>query len=277
MANSTASIKSLNAAAQGAGPSHDLEEIKKQCSQLHLPGLSKYFEDNCGSAEFAGLGMQDLVWHLLNAELSSRRSRRYTRLRAEARLPSFIRIHELAGRLPQLGLSKSTLDMLVSGRWCDSGSLLLLTGKSGTGKTDFMCGLLDGFAWEGMRTRYYDYSTLMLYLSTLLSAGSLDAYRREIAGICRNRAVALDDMMIAARRSLEENCVKDLLDAALQSGTGIIIASQAPIGSWHSYFGGGISADAVMDRLMRGTYRIEFGGESRRARPVTDPGGADGR
>lgn len=272
MRNSTAGAKPLNGTA--CAPAHDLEEIKRQCSLLRLPSLYKYLEDNCGCAEFAGLGMADLVWHLLNAELSSRQSRRYTRLRAEARLPDDTRIHNLVERLPGMGLSKSKLDMLVSAKWCSEGSILLLTGKSGAGKTAFISGLLDGFAWEGMRSRYYDYSSLMMLLSSLLAAGSIDAYRRELEEICRRRAVALDDFMLSPRRRLEENCMKDLLDAALQAGTGIVIASQAPMDAWHSYFGGGITADAVMDRLMRATYRIEFGGESKRAHPVKDLGGA---
>ncbi len=273
MRNSTAGINPLNRADAGT-PAHDLEEIRKQCSLLRLPGLGRYFEDNCNSAEFAGLGMVDLVWHLLNAELSSRQSRRYTRLRAEAGLPDYTRIDNLVERLPELGLNKSKLDMLVSDKWCSDGSILLLTGKSGAGKTSFISGLLDGFAWEGRRIRYYDYSSLMVLLSTLMAAGSMEAYRREIDGICRSRAVALDDFMLSPRRRLEENCMKDLLDATLQAGTGIVIASQAPIDSWHAYFGGNITADAVMDRLMRATYRIEFGGESKRAHPVKDLGGA---
>ncbi len=43
-----------------------------------------------------------------------------------------------------------------------------------------------------------------------------------------------------------------------------IIASQLPVSSWYDVIGEGTIADAILDRLVHGTYRIEPKGESLR-------------
>lgn len=272
MKSSANKITTINGAA--AVSIHSIDEIEAQCALLRLPGLKKYLRENQNSVEFIGLGHMDLVYHLLHAEISSRHSKRYTRLRREAFLPSALRIHELQDRLSSLKLSTGVMDMLVSGSWCAE-SAVLLTGKSGTGKTDFICGMLDGMAFNGLKVRYFDCSMLMMLLTTLYSNGNIEAYRHELEELCRNKAVALDDVCGAQKRQGEENCFKDMLDAMHQSGTGLILASQTPVEQWHSWFGGGTVADAVMDRIMRNALQVKFDGDSKRSRPVKLLGGSD--
>lgn len=45
-----------------------------------------------------------------------------------------------------------------------------------------------------------------------------------------------------------------------------IVAGQMPISSWHEYLGGDATADAIMDRLIHSSEKIELKGESLRAK-----------
>jgi len=44
----------------------------------------------------------------------------------------------------------------------------------------------------------------------------------------------------------------------------LIITSQIPVASWHELIGEGTIADAILDRLVHTSYRIELKGESLR-------------
>ncbi len=55
----------------------------------------------------------------------------------------------------------------------------------------------------------------------------------------------------------------DLLED--RNGTGsTLIVTQIPVGSWHARIGDPTLADAILDRLVHGSHRIELRGESMR-------------
>lgn len=253
---------------------HSDLEIASLCDILRLPAFKKYYLDYHNRADFVSMSQDDRVYHLLNAEVSNRKSKRYTRLRHEANLPSFIRVHELEPRLSDLHMTHDAFEMLVSGTWCAENAVLL-TGKAGTGKTDFVCGILDGLTFGGIKARYYSYSILMMLLTSLFVSGNVGAYEAQLNEIGKVQVVALDDLGAAALRKEEDACMKDLLDLCIGNGIGLMIASQMPLEQWHAYYGGGKTADAVMDRIMRHPLQVKFGGDSKRSHAVKVIGGAD--
>jgi DNA replication protein DnaC len=44
----------------------------------------------------------------------------------------------------------------------------------------------------------------------------------------------------------------------------IIITSQLPVSGWHDYLNQAVVADAILDRLIHTSYRVELKGESMR-------------
>ena len=45
-----------------------------------------------------------------------------------------------------------------------------------------------------------------------------------------------------------------------------LIASQLPVKRWHDYVGEATLSDAILDRLLRGSLRLELDGDSMRKR-----------
>jgi DNA replication protein DnaC len=62
-----------------------------------------------------------------------------------------------------------------------------------------------------------------------------------------------------ARRDLLE-----LLDARYELGS-TVITSQLPVKHWHEYIGEATVADAILDRLVHNSFRLELTGPSLRA------------
>jgi DNA replication protein DnaC len=87
------------------------------------------------------------------------------------------------------------------------------------------------------------------------------------------RAWALTDVLVLddfAIQPLADQAAADLLEvledrASLRS---TIVTSQLPIALWHENLGEATIADAILDRLLAGSHRIELRGDSmRRAEP----------
>lgn len=253
---------------------HSTAEIEALCDKLRLPSFKKYYLENHQRAEFISLAQDDRIYHLLHAEVLGRKSKRCLRLRREAELPGLICAQELESRLSDLHMTRDAFDMLLSGTWCAE-SAVLLTGKAGTGKTDFTCGLLDGLAYAGIKVRYYSYSMLMMLLSALYVSGKAEAYAMQLEQIGKARVIAMDDLGVASQRPNEAGCMKDLLDLSINRGMGVIIASQMPPEQWYAYYGGGKTADAVMDRILRHPLQVKFNGDSKRSHGVQVIGGVD--
>lgn len=69
--------------------------------------------------------------------------------------------------------------------------------------------------------------------------------------------IIIDDFGLA---SLTEQQKQDLLETIEERyGTGAtIITSQLPVADWHEYLGGGRIADAILDRVVHNSHRIDL-------------------
>jgi DNA replication protein DnaC len=71
---------------------------------------------------------------------------------------------------------------------------------------------------------------------------------------------------------LSDDQAADLLEVVEdRRGRSIIATSQLPIDHWHEGLGDATIADAIMDRLLQRTHRIELTGASRRRSDTTAP------
>ena len=73
----------------------------------------------------------------------------------------------------------------------------------------------------------------------------------------------LDDFGLQAFDNLTREILLDIIDDRFRSGS-TIVASQIPVSSWHQLIGEGTIADAILDRIVNSSHRIELKGESLR-------------
>ena len=96
------------------------------------------------------------------------------------------------------------------------------------------------------------------------------SYSKLMNGLARTQVLVLDDWGLS-KLTAEQR--RDILEV-LEDRHGIrstIVTSQLPIDKWHSMIGDSTLAEAIMDRLVHGAYKINLRGESMRkkANPLT--------
>jgi DNA replication protein DnaC len=89
------------------------------------------------------------------------------------------------------------------------------------------------------------------------------SYLRELVKIERQDVIILDDFGLQALDSSNRITLLEIIEDRHNNGS-IIVTSQIPVQGWYGIIGEKTIADAILDRLIHQSHRLELHGESMR-------------
>ena len=89
------------------------------------------------------------------------------------------------------------------------------------------------------------------------------SYLKELAKIERQHLVIIDDFGLQPLDNPNRLALLEIIEDRQNIGS-LIVTSQIPIAGWYSVIGEKTIADAILDRLIHQSNRIELRGESMR-------------
>ena len=152
------------------------------------------------------------------------------------------------------GLDRSQLASLTSCDWIRSNQSVLIHGATGSGKTYLACALAHQACRAGLSAWYVRAPRLFEEFNLCHADGS---FRKRLAAIAKISVLIIDDFAIAPIGPRERNDLLELLDDRV-GNRATILASQLPVDHWHEYLSDPTLADAIMDRLVHASHRIEL-------------------
>jgi DNA replication protein DnaC len=90
-----------------------------------------------------------------------------------------------------------------------------------------------------------------------------ESYIKQIKRIEKQDLIIIDDFGMQPLDDKTRMMLLEIIEDRNQSRS-TIIASQVPIDKWYDIIGESTVADAILDRLVHTSHRIEFSGESMR-------------
>lgn len=226
---------------------------------LKLTGMVKGLEEQLRMTGLEDLGFAERLGLLVDREITERENRRLKDRLAKARLRHTAAVEDVDLRTPR-GLDRSVFLALCSCQWVTQHLNVLITGKTGTGKSYLACALAQKACREGFTAAYHRVPRLLAELATAKADGR---YAKVLAGVARIDVLVLDDWGLHA---LNDASRRDLLEI-LEDRYGrrsTVVTSQLPVSAWHDAIGDATLADAVLDRLVHNAYELKLKGESRR-------------
>ncbi len=229
-----------------------------QLHQMKLTGLAEALREQAESpGTYGALSFDERLGLLVDHEWASRENRRLSQRLRQARLREPACLEDLDYHIPRK-IDRHAVAQLAQGRWIANKENLLITGKTGVGKSYLAC----AFANQACRTGY---STLYIRLPILLMdmelARGAGTYRHIMRRLGKVNLLAIDDWGLAPMSDAARRDLLEVFEERYDRGS-VLIASQLEVADWHGTIGDATLADAILDRLVHNSHRIELDGPS---------------
>ena len=205
------------------------------------------------------LTADEMAAFLANSEWDDRQNRSIDRSMKNARFRYRATIEQLDFNTKR-GMDKNTIHRLADAGFIKRNENILITGPTGTGKSFLASALGHQACLLGFKVLYI--STTKLF--TQLKMAKVDGTAiRELARIERQDLLILDDFGLQPFDAPSRATLMEVMEDR-HGKRSTIITSQLPVKQWYDIIGEKTVADAILDRLVHDTQRIELWGESLR-------------
>ncbi|MBX9690958.1 MAG: ATP-binding protein, partial [Cyanobacteria bacterium] len=173
--------------------------------ELKLLGMAEAFKQQVQLPELAKLSFDERFGLIVDAEFSDRDNAAFRRSLKTAKLRQEACIEDLDFD-PSRGLDRKLVAQLSSCTWITQGLNVLITGKTGVGKSYVACALAQKACRMGFSTVYLRAPRFFQDLTVARIKGS---YSRHLQALAKTQLIVLDDFALVP--ITEEQC-RDLLE-----------------------------------------------------------------
>jgi DNA replication protein DnaC len=236
-------------------------ETLDKLRQLRLYGMYDAFKTNLESSVKETLTADQFISLLVASEWDDRRNRAVER---SVRLAGF----RYSASLEQVdysierGLDKNQVHRLAALDFVKEHKDLFITGSTGTGKSYLATALGYQACQNGYKVLYVNTAKLMGQLKLAKAKGTILA---ELKRIERVDLLILDDFGLQPFDPQSRIALLDIIEDRHQKRS-TVVTSQIPVKEWYDIIGEKTIADAVLDRIVHHSIRVELFGESLRRR-----------
>ena len=236
-----------------------MTEIESKLKQLRLKGMAYSWKSLTDTRRIHEMPFSEGMEMLLQAEEDERRNGRFERLLKNARFRYQASLEEIIYD-PSRGLDKNLVTELAKCQYINQGEAVLITGATGCGKSHLSSALGHHACLQGYSVNYFNTQKFMLRLKMARLEGNILKFFDKIAKV---NLLILDDFGLT---HLEQQQQMDLMEIIedRHGRASTIVASQLPPASWYDVISEASIADAILDRLVHTSYKIELKGESLR-------------
>jgi len=243
-----------------------MDHLNEQLKTLRLGHAAQALDQQREQlSTYAELSFEERLSLLLECELLNRDQTKSQRLKRQAKL----RLNAQASQLiykEGRGLMRAKMSELLTGSYLHKHQNILITGPTGAGKTYVACAIAEQACERQYTVRYYRLSRLL----DDLNSGKLDgSYQKQLLALSKKALLIIDDWGMNKLTQEQSSHLLEVLEDRYQESSTIVI-SQLPVKEWYNMISNATIADALLDRLIHNSHRIELGGESMRKLAQSD-------
>lgn len=227
---------------------------------MKLTGMALAFEEQLTQSAAQSLSFEERFSLLVDREVTYRNQHKQQRLLKKAKLKQATACLENLNQHPDRNMDKQLIANLTSCDWIRHHHNLLITGATGCGKTWIACAFAQQACRQGFTVIYIRLSRLLEELKIARGNGT---FAKRLDQIAKTDLLLLDDLGLTPITQAERSDLLEVLDDRINHKS-TIVTSQLPVDQWHAYFNDPTLADAILDRIIHNSHRLELKGDSMR-------------
>lgn len=196
---------------------------------------------------------------LTDHEWENRQNTKITRLITQANFRQKATVADI-NYDPTRNLDKNMFLRLATLDFIGKKENVIVSGASGVGKSYLAQALGHQACLMGHKVIYSNTARLF----TKLKLSKVDGtYLKELKKLTKADVLILDDFGLQAFDNNSREALMDIIEDRYNHAS-TIVSSQIPVSVWYDIIGEGTIADAILDRLVNSSHRINLKGESLR-------------
>lgn len=220
-------------------------------AELHLQNVKNNQVEGCTPDEYLAL--------LTEYEWENRHNLKINRLVKQAKFSQKAELEDITYDVTR-NLDKNMFNRLATLNFIDRKENIIITGASGVGKSYIAQALGYQSCFNGLKVVYFSTSRLLAKMRLSKADGT---YIKELQKLQKVNLLILDDFGLQAFDNSAREILMDIIDDR-HNKLSTIITSQIPVSVWYDIIGEGTIADAILDRIVNSSHRIDLKGESLR-------------
>jgi DNA replication protein DnaC len=232
-----------------------VEKLRK----MRLSAMAELHYQNVKDNKFAGFTPDEYIALLTDHEWEDRQGKKMARLIKGALFKQKASVADI-DYIHNRNLDRNMFGRLATLAFINKKENIIMTGPSGVGKSYLAQALGNQACLMGYRTVYANTSRILSKLRLSKVDGT---YLRELRKLQKTDLLILDDFGLQAFDATAREILMDIIDDRFNE-TSTIVSSQIPVSAWYDIIGEGTIADAILDRLVNSSHRIDLKGESLR-------------
>lgn len=237
----------------------------EKMKQMRMGTMAELYHKNLTEHLYREMSADELLAFLVDSEWEYRQNKSIDNLIRQAGFKQAAAATDIDYHNSR-NLDRGLFERLLGLAFIKNRTNIILTGATGSGKS-YLAQCL------GVRACQHRYRTLYYNTARFFDAVRLakleGTYHKLLKKLEKTHVLILDDFGLAPMDGQARIALMDIMEDRYEKSS-TIIASQIPVSQWHGTIGDDSIADAVLDRLVYSSHRIELEGESMRSKKKLD-------
>lgn len=234
--------------------------IINKLTELGYKGLKEAYLHQIEDVNYDSLSFEDRLYQLLDAQDIFLRNKRIIMNHRLSKIKDKQAALDAVDYAPSRKINKTQIQSLTALNFIHAKQNIIITGKTGTGKSYLAQALANKAIIDGYRVYYIRTPTLLEEIKIARLDGT---YTNLLKKYSRFKVLILDDFGVAPMLADDATNLFEIIEDRTELNS-TIITSQLPVSEWYNYLNNNTIADAILDRIVHSSHRVELSGPSMR-------------
>lgn len=231
----------------------------EKMTAMRMKAMAAVYHQAVTQHLYSEMGQDEFTALMIDQEWEDRQHRRIQRMMANARFQQQASARDLDFK-DSRRLDRTLIDRLLSLGFLKHRENIIITGPTGVGKS-YLAQAIGVQACQMLHTTAY-YTASGLFEAVKL-ARMQGIYLKTMGHLTKLDLLIVDDFGLCPMDATDRQTLLEVVDGRHQKRS-TIISSQIPVAQWHALIGEGTMADAILDRIVNTSHRVQITGDSLR-------------